>query len=40
MSLFDRETAIMSSFTPIDMFVTADALSSVVAHFRDSYRFY
>ena len=40
MSLFDRETAIMSYFTPIDMFVTADALYSVVAHFLDNYKFY
>ena len=40
MSLFAREIAMMSYRTPIEMFVTEDALYSVVAHFRDSSKFY
>ena len=40
MSLFAREIAMMSYRTPIDMFVTEDALYSVVAHFRESSKFY
>ena len=40
MSLLARDMAIMSYFTPIDMLVTAEALSSVVAHFLDNYKFY
>ena len=39
-SLLAKDMAIMSYFTPIDMLVTAEALSSVVAHFLDNSKFY
>ena len=40
MSLLAKHIAIMSSFRLIEIVMTSEALSSLVDHFRDSYRTY